>query len=142
MKKMRITLAALLVLATMLCLCACGGEQPDPTTTATPVPTTTVPATTVPPTTVDDGLVEYKITVLYPDGTPVAGVKVQICLDDLCQMPVTTDENGVGIYNLPETEGYKAKVTKKLDGYLETEYVYFEAGATEVVIYLVAENAG
>lgn len=142
MKKTRMILAAVLALVMMLCLCACGEGQADPTTTAAPttVPTTAAP-TTVPPTTQNDGLVEYKITVLYPDGTPAAKVTVQLCLDDLCQMPVKTDDNGVAIYRMPEMEGYKVKLTKKLDGYIHEDYIYYEAGAHEITIQLVAEDA-
>lgn len=143
MKKMRMILVALFVLSTMLCLCACGEAQSNPTTTQ-PVVTTAAPTvapTTVPATTQDDGLVEYKITVLYPDGTPAAGVKVQLCLDELCQMPVSTDENGVAIYKMPEQDGYKVKLTKKLEGYVHDDYIYYESGAKEITIHLVAENA-
>lgn len=141
MKTIRTILAVLLAMATMLCLCACGQGQPDPATTAAAPATTPAATTTAPATTVDDGLVEYKITVLYPDGTPAAGVKVQLCLDDLCQMPVSTDENGVAIYRMPEADGYKVKLTKKLDGYVHDDYIYYESGAKEITIQLVAENA-
>lgn len=142
MKKTRMILAAVLTLVMMLCLCACGEDQADPTTTAAPTTAApTVAPTTVPPTTKDDGLAEYKIMVVYPDGTPAAGVTVQLCLDDLCQMPVKTDENGVAIYKMPEMEGYKVKLTKKLDGYVHEDYIYYEEGAHEITIYLVAEDA-
>lgn len=140
MKNMRYILAAVMVLCTMLCLCACGESQPTvvPTTTTAPVPTTTVPA---PSTTINDGLTTYTIIVLYPDGTPVADVDVQICLGDLCYMPVTTDANGMATYRLAEQEGYKTKLTKTPDGYEIVDYIYFEAGVTEITIQLVEAAA-
>lgn len=140
MRNLRMILAAVLVLATMLCLCACGGGETNPTTTAAANDPTKTSPTNV-PTTADDGLEEYKIIVLYPDGSPAAGVKVQLCLDELCQMPVTTNENGVAIYQMPEQDGYKVKLTKKLDGYVHDDYIYYEAGAKEITIQLVAETA-
>ena len=40
----------------------------------------------------------YKFTVLYPNGDPVVGVKVQVCIgDELCLTPVPTDANGFAL---------------------------------------------
>ena len=131
-----------LVLSLVLCLCACvsaspttpsASKKPEATTT-TPVPTTTV---TVPATT-NDGKVDYTVTVLYPDGTPVVGESVQICTDEMCYIPQVTDENGVVVFRMREKDGYKVKLENALEGYVEQDYIYFESGSTEITIQLVA----
>lgn len=129
-----------LVLSLVLCLCACVSSQPTtPSTTEKPEATTTapVPTTTVPATT-SDGKVDYTVTVLYPDGSPVVGASVQICTDEMCYIPELTDENGVVVFRMREKDGYKVKLENALEGYVEQDYIYFESGSREITIQLVA----
>ena len=136
MKNMTRMMAAVLLLAMALTLCACQTAQPtNPvTTTQAPAPTTTVPATTEatdPEETIPEGYADYKVTVLNADGTPAVGQMVIICDEASCSFPTETDENGVAVIRREEKEGWKTKV----DG-VEMEYVYFEAGSKEVTITL------
>lgn len=134
-------LALMLVLCVGFCLCACGGGEntegsSSSQTTGATDPTSSV--TTAPTESTSDGKLDYKVTVLYPDGTPVVGCYVQICLDTMCYTPEVTDENGVAVFRLKEQEGYKTKLAVALDGYVDADYIYFESGATEITITLVA----
>ena len=143
MKTITRILAAVMLLCMALTLCACGETQPttaakpatQPTTAAKP----TTPPTTVPPTTVNDGKVEYVVTVLYPDGTPVVGKSVIVCdTTGMCSMPAQTDENGVAVIRMPEQDNYGAKMISTVEGYEKMEdYVNFESGSREVTITLV-----
>lgn len=133
-------LALALVLCMGLCLCACGGGE-DTTGTTAPTqgtePTNSTTQSTAPTGSTGDGKVEYKVTVLYPDGTPVVGAWVQICLEDLCYNPAETDENGVATFRLKPMDGYKTKLAVAVEGYVQDDYIYFESGATEITINLV-----
>lgn len=137
-------LALMLVLCMGLCLCACGGESGNTDINAMGTqgdskPTTGTTQATQPTETTSDGKVDYKVSVVYPDGTPVVGAYVQICLDDLCYNPEATDENGVATFRLKEQDGYKTKLAVAVAGYVHADYIYFESGSTEITITLVAE---
>lgn len=137
-------LALLLVLCMGLCLCACGGgENTEGSSSNAPTePTNSTQSPTTEPTqTTSDGKVEYKVTVLYPDGTPVAECYVQICLDDLCYPPELTDANGEATFRLVQQDGYKTKLAVAVEGYVHEDYIYFDTGATEITITLVAEES-
>ena len=142
MKKFTRMMAALLLLTMALTLCACDNDTPttngapEATTTA-PVPTTTQP---VPTTTVDDGLDEYTVTVLYPDGSPAVGVKVAVCdAGGNCSIPRKTGEDGVVVISTVTGDSMGAKVIGTVEGYEEMhDYVYFEGDSKEVTITLVA----
>lgn len=130
----------MLALCMALTLFACGDSNETtpnttqaPATTNKPVPTTTVPATT------SDGKVDYTVTVLYPDGTPVVDTWVIVCTESMCYTSnVPTDANGKVVFRLAEMDGYKAKWDETLAGYQEmTDYIYFETGSKEVTITLV-----
>lgn len=88
---------------------------------------------------VQEGKAAYQVTVLFPDGTPVAGAYVMICNQDLVYSPAKTDENGVVSFQLPRQDGYGAKLCVKVDGYILEDWVYFHSGATELTIYLQKE---
>ena len=143
-------LALMVVLCMGLCLCACGGgtdttgstqgTQPSGTEPTGSQPTGTEPTGTEPSSSVSDGKVDYKVTVVDPEGNPVAGVYVQICLEDLCYNPAATNEEGVATFRLNPQEGYKTKLAMKLDGYVWEDYIYFAEGAYEITITLVAEG--
>lgn len=136
-------LALVMVLCMGLYLCACnGGEdttgsQQGGESTSSTQGTTESTGTTG---TTSDGKVDYKVTVLYPDGTPCAGAWVMICLEDTCYSPVETDENGVATYRLVQQDGYKTKLATAPVGYMLDDYIYFESGATEITITLTAEG--
>ena len=144
MKNLKMMTAIMLLLCMALSLCACTAEPATTTTAAkAPAATTTVPATTQQPTEpTSDGKVDYTVTVLYPDGTPVAGAWVQICLAELCYNPVEVNENGVATVRLTQQEGYKTKLLADVAGYTyevaEDGYVHFAEGSTEIIINLVA----
>lgn len=139
MRSAKRLLALALVLCMGLCLCACGGGETTGTsgTTQGTEPTNSTAKPTDPTESTGDGKVEYKVTVLYPDGTPVEGAYVQICLDTLCYNPVATDANGVAIFRLAPQEGYKTKLAMAVEGYEQGDYINFESGVTEVTITLV-----
>ena len=134
MKNMKWILVAVMVLATMLSMCACGEATP---TTAAPTTAAPIVTTAAPTTTVDDGMADYVVIVKYADGTPAVNLDVQICLDDLCYMPDCTDENGMVSFRLAEQDGYKTKPVVTPEGYEVVDYIYFESGSTEVTIVLV-----
>ena len=72
-----------------------------------------------------DETVEFTVKVVDEAGNPISGVSVQVCVvGGFCANPAKTGENGVAIITAPKTEGvWKAKVLKKVDGYIEnTEY--------------------
>lgn len=79
---------------------------------------------------VDDGKIEYKVTVVDANGAPLAGQMVQVCNAATCFAPVATDANGVATFKLEESNEYKAKLLTQSD----EEYVYFEAGSTELTL--------
>lgn len=136
--------ALMLVLCMALCLCACGGGNETEGTSNSSTQSTAASSSTQSTAAsssseaVSDGKVEYKVTVLDPDGNPVVGAWVQICLEDLCYNPVGTDEDGVAIFRLEEMEGYKTKLAAPLDGYVDGDYIYFAEGSYEVTITLEA----
>ena len=144
MKKILIFLAVILCLTLAFVACDNNDEPTEtPTTAPTEAPTTApteaptqapTEAPTEEPTEAPVVGVEYKVVVKDENGTPVKGVSVQICKDDLCMTPVKTDANGVATFELEEYEGYKAKVLKA-EGYeFSTEYTYFANGATELTL--------
>ena len=137
---MKRILALALCLMLVLALAACGGnEAPETTpgtTEATNAPTTTEATTEA---------VEkpsYKITVVAEDGTPFAGLVVQLCNDQGCN-PAVTDANGTATVTVTEyRDDYHANVTNLPEGYAyagEATEFYFENGATEVTITLKAK---
>lgn len=149
MKTMTRILAAVMLLCMALTLCACGEADPTkaptnaPTNKPTSAPTQPTPAPTQTPTQPDDGQVEYRVTVLYPDGTPVVGKSVQVCHESAgCSFPTPTDANGVAVVRFQDLSGCGAKVMSKIEGYQKMEdYIYFEEGSRELTITLVPEEA-
>lgn len=83
----------------------------------------------------EDGKVVYKVTVVDESGNPVAATMVQVCTDETCFAPVTTDDNGVAEFKLEEADGYKTKLLTGSD----EDYVYFETGSKEATITVKAE---
>ncbi len=145
MKKLAFLMAAMLLLGA-LALTACDSQTPDETegNTVAETPTTgeTVGKTDAPteaPT--ESQKVTYTVTVVDQDGTPVAGVRVQMCKDELCMLPKSTDESGVATFSEDEAV-YRAKLASLPEGYtgdMET-YHDFPAGSTEVTITVQKAN--
>lgn len=130
--------ALALCLMLVLGLAACGGNETPDTT-----PSTTE-ATNAPSTEATTEAVEkpsYKITVVAEDGSPFAGLVVQLCNDQGCN-PAVTDANGTATVFVTEyRDDYHANVTNLPEGYEyagEATEFYFENGATEVTITLKA----
>lgn len=82
---------------------------------------------------VTDNTVTYKVTVREWPTDPVVGATVQLCVGDICRLPVVTDANGVATLQL-ERDNYTVKV--HADGYEIEPYYNFEEGQNELVITL------
>ena len=129
-------LAALLAVCMLLCLCACGSDEPAAAGDATAAPTEApTAAPTAAPTESDDGKVTYTVTVLGGAGNPIVGAMVQLCLD-AC-IPAPTDAAGVATWTLVEAD-YKVSFVVPPEGYAVEEAYYFEAGTTALTITLEA----
>ncbi len=90
-----------------------------------------------------NGKTPYTVTVTTADGTPIAGVVVQICVGEQCQMPALTDENGVLTRQIQTTGDETAYFTiiaaDSPTGYnYPTEKTYFESGSTTATLVVEA----
>lgn len=136
MNNLKSLLAAVLVLAMSLSLCACGGEAETPAdTTAAPVVTEAPAETEAPAQEVKGG---YTITVVDENGNPIAGAMVQMC-KDTCY-PGVTDEDGTVTFDLAEDD-YKVSFLALPAGYTyvdETQEFHFEEGSMTLTITLKA----
>ena len=135
---MKKVIMAMLVLSIMAGLVACGGTGNGDTENNSENKTTESQVESQESETEEseaDGKVVYKVTVVDADGNPVAGTMVQVCTDETCFAPVSTDDNGVAEFKLAEADGYKTKLISASDD----EYVYFEAGSKEATITMNAE---
>ena len=141
MKKRLVTLVLMLCMA--LCLVACGGNGNDKDTEKNNTENTQQDDTQKDEDTESESESEetgvvYTIKVVDEANNPMATVMVQLC-KDTC-VPKMTDANGEAKFTVDEiAEGYKANVTVVPDGYTYDQGdVYFEDGATEVVLVLKA----
>lgn len=140
MKKIAYMLLSVMVMASTLSLCACGGaDKADETTTKgqekTTLEATTAEKETEETTTADNGLVDYKVTVVDDAGNPVANAMVQCCYKDSC-VPAMTNADGVAEFKLAEDD-YDVKFAALPEGYeyMSDEEVFnFEAGKYELTI--------
>ena len=120
MKNGKGLLAMILVLATVLGLCACGSKAPAETA----VPTE------------EESI--YTVTVLDDHGAPIAGAMLQLC-KDVCVLG-TTDAEGVAKFPVPE-DNYKVAFVMLPAGYDyadKNETFYFEDGSKVLTITLKA----
>ncbi len=139
MKKLTLILSVLMLLS-VLALTACDPKTPDETKESDTVAETPAESVTEAATeseteaATESQKVTYTVTVKDQDGNPVAGVRVQLCEDDLCKLPKSTNENGVAAFE--EAEGvYRAKLASLPEGYtgdLETYHPF--DGKTELTI--------
>lgn len=138
MKKITYLLLSVMVILSAMSLCACGGnEEANETTTKKQEATSTEATTAAKETeaaTEDDGLVDYKVTVVDDAGNPVAKAMVQCCKDSC--VPAMTNENGVAEFKLAEDD-YDVKFAAFPEGYeymSDEEVFHFEDGKYELTI--------
>lgn len=116
MKKRNFILSTL-AMGSALLMVACNGGEPTNTSSSVAAPTTSAvptstPTTSVTSTTVEASIMEVTVTVVYPDGTPLVGKRVQWCTTDGTCDPnmVETDSNGVAVKTYDASKGYFAHV--------------------------------
>ena len=85
-----------LLLCTLLLGVSCNGDGAGNDTTS-PVVTTAGDVVTTAPvvTTTGDGKLTYTVTVVDQNGDPVVGAYVQLCIGEMCNMPVATNGEGI-----------------------------------------------
>ncbi len=86
-----------------------------------------------------DNMVTYKITVVDQNGNPVSGVVVQICDEENCKLPMTTDENGFASAEYAESN-YHVTLNTLPDGYESEQTEFYFDGATEITIAIHAKE--
>ncbi|MBQ2981768.1 MAG: hypothetical protein IJD58_06540 [Lachnospiraceae bacterium] len=137
MKKITYVLLSIMVIISAMSLCACGGKDDSNETTKKQEETSTEATTAAKETeaeTEDDGLVDYKVTVVDDAGNPVAKAMVQCCKDSC--VPAMTNENGVAEFKLAEDD-YDVKFAAFPEGYeymSDEEVFHFEDGKYELTI--------
>lgn len=126
MKKL---LAFVLAVAMVFCFCACGNNETKTDNTDTQVQSSQTENSSKEETTP-----KFEVTVKDADGNVVEGVMVQLCKESC--IPARTDANGVAIFNIEITDGYKLSVMSCPDGYEYTgdAEIYLEDGATEYTL--------
>lgn len=142
MKKLMIFL---LVLCTAVCLCACGEEQEtSDTASSAAAVSSTVESSAAErsendedvseTSSADIALATFEVTVVDENGTPVPGVMLQVC-KDTC-FPAVTGDDGVAVFNVEITDGYKLSVMSCPSGYSYNgeETVYLESGISEYTL--------
>ena len=112
-------------------------KAPEETTTKAPEETTTKPIIDLPtddPTNEpEDTTITYTVTVVDENNAPLAGAVVQLCVGELCRLPVLTGANGVATLNVDE-DNYTVKVT--LTGYTGEASYSFPTGSTALTVQL------
>ena len=137
MKKITYVLLSIMVIISAMSLWACGGKDDSNETTKKQEETSTEATTAAKETeaeTEDDGLVDYKVTVVDDAGNPVAKAMVQCCKDSC--VPAMTNENGVAEFKLAEDD-YDVKFAAFPEGYeymSDEEVFHFEDGKYELTI--------
>lgn len=127
MKKL---LAFVLAVAMVFCLCACGGDSNDSNVNE-PIDNKNNSSQA---SSKEETTPKFEVTVKDADGNVVEGVMVQLCKESC--IPARTDANGVAIFNIEITDGYKLSVMSCPDGYEYTgdAEIYLEDGATEYTL--------
>ena len=77
--------------------------------------------------------VTYKVTVVDENDQPLAGATVQLCVGDICRLPVPTDATGVATMELDAAD-YTVKIS--LNGYSGEAQYSFDADSTELKVTL------
>ena len=78
-------------------------------------------------------LLTYTVYVTDADGNAIANASVQLCEDESCRMPKTTDASGKVEFTEAAGE-YKAKVLSINGTEITDEYHYLENGSVTIVI--------
>lgn len=143
MKKLSYLLLSVMLLISVVCLCACGGNDSEDsskeTTSSNEVASTSVKDKETEPATEDNSKITYKVTVVDEAGKPISGAMVQCC-KDAC-VPGVTNAEGVAEFVLAE-DAYDVKFISLPEGYTyssDVEVFNFEDGKTELTITLKAE---
>ncbi|MBQ4561088.1 MAG: hypothetical protein IJA55_02000 [Clostridia bacterium] len=136
MKTFKNLLGIILIACMMLTFVACNTDNSvtdDADTTKASEVQTTSPedASDDTETAADEG---FKVIVADEDGTPVAGVAVQLC-KDTC-MPAVTDADGIASFNSEITAEHKVSVLTLPEGYEYTgeAEIYLEDGMSELTV--------
>lgn len=94
----------------------------------------------------EDGLpkVEYKITVILPDGSKAVGVEVLLYMsgDTEAYVGATTGSDGVAVMNAAKDAAYTVQLARVPEGYDYTQNVSLSANETTKNVYLDAAASG
>ena len=80
----------------------------------------------------------YTVTLVDTNNQPIVGTNVQLCVGEICRLPVTTDASGVATFEL-DADDYTVKIPN-LEGYIIEPYYYFPTNSTELTIQLTPIN--
>ena len=80
----------------------------------------------------------YTVTLVDTNNQPIVGTNVQLCVGEICRLPVVTDANGVATFEL-DPDDYTVKIPN-LEGYIIEPYYYFPSNSTELTIQLTPAN--
>ena len=105
----------------------------------TPEETTTIQVIIPEVTTPADTFVTYTVTVVDENNAPLAGATVQLCVGDICRLPVPTNAQGVATVTADKGD-YTVKVT--LAGYTGEPSYSFAADSTELTVQLTKNVGG
>ena len=111
MKRRNIVLSSL-AMGSILLMVACNSGEPTNTSSSVASPTTslTTKPTTETTTTIAASKMDVTVTVVYPDGTPLVGKRVQWCTTDGTCDPnmVETNSDGVAVTTYDSSKSYIA----------------------------------
>ena len=139
MKNLKRVFALLLMMTFMCCLCACKDNGTTDTPGNSSETETESQSTSEKDTTVEDGKITYTVKLVDESGNPIANTYVQLCDDNSCYIPVSTNAEGIAEFRMNEGS-YKAAVSVMPEGYQDVtgQYFEFDGDATEVTITLKA----
>lgn len=87
----------------------------------------------------NDSGVTYTIRVLDQNDKPVPGVVVQVCDEENCKLPMTTDENGTVMVSY-EPSVYHVTLNSLPEGYSSQETEFYFGDSTVLTITIQAEE--
>lgn len=124
-------LTLILSVSMLFCLSACGNNAEDKTDTDVKPQSSQSDTSSQ-----EESTPKFEVTVTDSEGNAVKGVMVQLC-KDTC-VPAMTDENGIAIFSVEITDGYKLSVMSCPDGYEYTgeAEIYLEEGETSYTLEL------
>ena len=136
----KLILVMCLLLSVAVFVCSCNNSNNDTTNDDTPGTEDTDDKKPGGDNTGDDNptTVTYKVTVTDENNAPLAGASVQLCVGDLCMLPVPTGADGVATVEAAKGE-CTVKVT--LAGYTGEASYSFADGSTELTVKLTKDTA-